>query len=186
MNTRNALAIGLCLGLFVACAPQGPEETGEQADAYGTEQQPTPEVSEDEMPGTEDPSDLGPLEAESRVDAVAIGRAVAEDGSMPAEEEDDEFAAGEPVVVAMEVEDVPPGSAIEVVWLGPDDERVGEQLKTVEDGQAYVSFETPDTTGWAEGRYKAEVWIGDERVATERFEIVAAGEDDETDGGMGS
>jgi hypothetical protein len=169
----------------VACAPQEPEEAGEQADAYGTQEQPTPEVSEEEVPGTEEPSDLGPLEAESRVDAVAVGRAVAEDGSISPTQEADEFAAGEPVMVAMEVEDVPAGSAIEVVWLGPDDERVGEQLKTVEDGQAYLSFETPDTTGWAEGRYKAEVWIGDEKVATERFQIVAAGEEEEADGGMG-
>jgi len=185
MITRNALAIGLCLGLFVACAPQEPQEAGEQADAYETEPQPTPEVSQGEMPGSEEPSDLGALEAESRVDAVMVGREAAEDGSIPPRQEADEFEAGEPVVVAMEVEDVPPDSAIEVVWLGPDDERVGEELKTVEDGQAYVSFEAPDTTGWAEGRYKAEVWIGDEKVATERFQIVAAGEDDETDGGMG-
>jgi hypothetical protein len=183
MNTPNALMTAVCVAFFVACAPQEPGS--EQADAYETSPQPTPEVSQGEFEGTEDPTDLSPIEAEARIDAVTVGHEVAADGSIPDEQVADEFEAGEPIHLAMAVDDTPAGSAVEVVWLGPRDARIGEQLKTVEDGQTYLSFETPDTADWAEGRYRAEVWIGDEKVATERFKIVAAGEGEAGDDGMG-
>ena len=34
------------------------------------------------------------------------------------------------------------------------------------------SFESAATTSWAKGDYRAEVWIGDEKVNTQQFQIV--------------
>ncbi|MEZ5333621.1 MAG: hypothetical protein R2991_16660 [Thermoanaerobaculia bacterium] len=175
MNTIKALTIGAGLGLLIACGPQPSDEMTEGTDSYDTAPEPTTGVSESELPGNDQANDLDPITAQARVDDVSVGHSMAADGSIPAEEADDEFEVGEPVHLSMAVEDTPAGSEIEVVWLGPEDARIGDQQKTVEEGQSHLGFTTPDTTGWAPGAYKAEVWIGDEKVATERFQIVAAG-----------
>lgn len=127
-----------------------------------------------EQPGTTSPSDIAPTTAQSWIDDVTIGHELAADGSMVTGKGGDDFAPGQPIYVTMEVGDAPPNSTVKVVWYGPNETKIGEENKPVVAGQKYLSFETKDTASWAKGDYRAEVWIGDEKVNTQQFQIVDA------------
>ena len=133
----------------------------------------TPVATESEVPGVASQSDLSPAAAESRIDDVTTGHALAADGSIDSAQVGDDFASGETVHIAMKVGDTPSGSAVKIVWYGPEDKRINEETKTVATGETYLNF-SADTKGWAKGDYKAEIWIGDENVNTERFQVVDA------------
>jgi hypothetical protein len=166
MNAKKLTALvlpwGLVLGL--ACA----RESAEVDDQDDTATQAT----ETEVPGTNQPGDLNPMEAQAHVDDVTIGRQVGADGTIPADAQGDDFAPGEPIVVAMNVGDTPAGSAVKVVWYGPGETKIGEEEKTVQAGQSHLSFNASDTTSWQKGDYRAEVWTGDEKVNEQQFQIV--------------
>jgi hypothetical protein len=71
----------------------------------------------------------------------------------------------------MEVGDAPAGSAVKVVWYGPGEKKVAEEQKTVQTGEHYMNFKAADTASWPKGDYRAEVWIGDEKVNTQQFNV---------------
>ncbi len=127
-----------------------------------------------EQPGTSSPSDVAPTTAQSWIDDVTIGSELAADGSMVPGKTGDDFAPGQPIHLTMEVGDAPPNSAVKVVWYGPNETKIGEENKPVVAGQKYLSFTAPNTASWAKGDYRAEVWIGDEKVNTQQFQIVDA------------
>lgn len=127
-----------------------------------------------EQAGTSSPSDVAPPVAQSWIDDVTIGHELGPDGSMVAGKGGDDFAPGQPVHVTMEVGDAPPGSAVKVVWYGPNETKIGEENKPVVSGQKYLAFTSASTSSWAKGDYRAEVWIGDEKVNTQQFQIVDA------------
>ena len=129
-----------------------------------------------EQPGTSSPSDVAPTTAQSWIDDVTIGHEVAADGSMVTGKAGDDFAPGQPIHLTMEVGDAPPNSAVKVVWYGPNETKIGEENKPVVAGQKYLAFTAGDTKSWAKGDYRAEVWIGDEKVNTQQFQIVDAGD----------
>jgi hypothetical protein len=163
---RSLLLASCLLPLLYAC--EAPYE-GAEAEADEV----TPGTSETEVAGADAGDDLSPAEAEARIDDVTLGTALAGDGSIPMDQVTDDFAPGEEVHLAMEVGDTPAGSAIKVVWLGESDARLHDETKTVAVGTHYLSFQV-DTDNWALGDYRAEVWIGDERVNTQHFQIVEA------------
>jgi hypothetical protein len=74
----------------------------------------------------------------------------------------------------MEVGDAPATSPVKVVWYGPNETKIGEETKTVSSGQKYLNFTATDTSSWAMGDYRAEVWVGDEKVNEQQFNIVEA------------
>lgn len=127
-----------------------------------------------EQPGTGSPADIAPVTAQTWIDDVTIGHELAADGSMAVGKTGDDFAPGQPIHLTMEVGDAPPSSAVKVVWYGPNETKVGEENKPVVAGQKYLNFTAQDTTSWAKGDYRAEVWIGDEKVNTQQFQIVDA------------
>ena len=155
----------LMLPLAIACGPKEPAETDDPDDTATS-------TSEQEKAGVDQPGDLNPVEAQTMVDDVTIGHSTAADGSIPADQQGDDFAPGEVVHVSMEVGDTPAGSAVKVAWFGPGETRVSEETKTVNAGDHYLPFESGDTASWAKGDYRAEVWIGDEKVNTQQFQIV--------------
>lgn len=128
-----------------------------------------------EQAGTTNPSDVAPVTAQTWIDDVTIGSELAADGSMATGHTGDDFTPGQPVHLTMEVGDAPPGSTVKVVWYGPNETKIGEENKPVVGGQKYLNFSAPDTKSWAKGDYRAEVWIGDEKVNTQQFNIVDAG-----------
>lgn len=127
-----------------------------------------------EQAGTSSPSDIAPTTAQSWLDDVTIGSELGADGNMVAGKTGDDFAPGQPIHLAMEVGDAPPDSTVKVVWYGPGETKIGEENKPVVSGQKYLNFTAADTASWAMGDYRAEVWIGDEKVNTQQFQIVEA------------
>lgn len=77
--------------------------------------------------------------------------------------------AGEALELVVRIRQVPEGLAAWVHWIGPDDQQVSKEQKTVpEDG--VVSF-TVDTGGWAEGDYSAEIYIGGDLVDVKELRL---------------
>lgn len=125
-----------------------------------------------EKPGISHPGDVSPPVAQAMVDDVNIGVALASDGRVPADGGPDNFLPGEDIYLTMDVSDAPPGTAIRVAWIGPGDRQIATQAKTVAAGVSTLKFVQQDTRSWAPGDYRAEVWVGDEKVNDERFDIV--------------
>ena len=169
MNIRKTLAfllmLVLPLVLAVACSPRETAEYDDKDDTATT-------TSEQEQPLTDSEADLNPIEAQAAIDDVTIGHGVDSSNTIPQDQQGDDFSPGETVHVSMEVGDTPAGSAVKVVWYGPGDTQVGESTKTVNAGEKYLTFQSPGTSSWAKGDYRAEVWIGDEKVNTQQFQIV--------------
>lgn len=157
----SIMAIVLVTLFAMAC---GKDETAE----------PPAGTSTVEQPGTSSPTDIAPTTAQSWLDDFTIGSELAPDGSMVAGKTGDDFAPGQPIHLTMEVGDAPTGSAVKVVWYGPNETKIGEETKPVVAGQKYLPFTAADTTSWAKGDYRAEVWIGDEKVNQQQFQIVDA------------
>ena len=160
-KTLMLVMVVLVASVLFAC---GRDETAE----------PPAAVTETEMAGTTNPADVAPITAQTWIDDVTIGSELAADGSMVAGKTGDDFAPGQPIHLTMEVGDAPPTSAVKVVWYGPNETKIGEENKPVVAGQKYLSFTATDTASWAKGDYRAEVWIGDEKVNTQQFQIVDA------------
>lgn len=110
----------------------------------------------------------GPLTAQAWVDDFSIGKALGPEGVVT--EDQDTFAPGETVHLSMKVDDAPAGAAITVQWYGPDDASLGEETKTVTGQQATMAF-ARETGEWQQGDYRAEVWVGDEKVNEQHFEV---------------
>lgn len=160
MKNRWIVALlALSVPAFVAC----------QRDEVPTQ------ATETEIAGTTNPMDVNPVTAQTWVDDVTIGHELGADGAVVVGEGGDDFAPGQPVHLAIEAGDAPAGAAVMVVWFGPNEARIGEETKNVTAGQKYLNFQAPDTSSWAVGDYRAEVWTGDEKVNTQQFQIVAPG-----------
>jgi hypothetical protein len=133
-----------------------------------------PEATTAEQPGVGGTADASPINAQTWVDDVTIGHELGADGSMVTGRGGDDFAPGQPVHISMDVDDAPENTAVKVVWYGPGETRINEETKNVAPNQKYMSFSAADTASWAKGDYRAEVWIADEKVNTQQFQIVDA------------
>lgn len=158
----------LMVPLAIGCRTQ---ETAEMDDADDTATM----TSEQEAAGVDAPGDLNPVEAQTMIDDVTIGKQVGADGMIAAENQGDDFAPGETVYITMNAADAPAGSAVKVVWYGPGETKINEEEKQVQSGAQYLTFQA-DTASWQKGDYRAEVWIGDEKVNTQQFQVVDATE----------
>jgi len=126
-----------------------------------------------EKPGISKPGDVSPPVAQAMVDDVNIGVAVDGSGRVPASSNPDNFLPGEDIYLTMEVSDAPAGTVVKVVWIGPGDRQIATQAKTVSQSVSTLKFVKQDTQSWKPGDYRAEVWVGDEKVDDEVFDIVS-------------
>lgn len=114
-------------------------------------------------------------------DAAASGEAAATDNGEPAVASIDRpagddagaLAAGDAVSVSVDTEGAEAGTAIEIVWYGPEGLEAAVVEGVVEAGSAQQAFST-DTSGWAAGTYRAEVWVGNELVDELSIEVGAS------------
>lgn len=130
-----------------------------------------------EVPPTETTIDTGGTTgvlatAKMWIDNVVIGSELAQDGSMVAGKTGNDFVPGQTIHVSMTVEDAPVGSSVRVVWYGQSNVTIGEESKSITAGQKYLAFSAPETKSWPKGDYRAEVWVGDDRVNIQQFQIV--------------
>ena len=166
MRKLLMLTVAVAFVAFAACKAKTAETAQPNPDEVTTS------TSEKEVAGVQAPGDLSPAEAQARIDDVTIGHELGPDGAILAGTGGDDFAPGQPIYLAMEVGDTPAGSAVKVVWFAPGETRIGEETKTVATGSKYLNFNAGNTAGWAKGDYRVEVWIGDEKVNTQQFQIV--------------
>jgi hypothetical protein len=162
MKASVSIAVLAALAAVSAC---GQREEANEAPPTATTQ---------EQPGAESPSDVSPVNAQTWLDDFTIGSELGPDGAVATGKTGDDFSPGQPVHVAMEVGDAPEGAAVKVVWFGPNETPMGEEEKTVSGGQKYLNFSAKDTQSWEKGDYRAEVWVGDEKVNQQMFQIVDA------------
>jgi hypothetical protein len=131
-----------------------------------------PQATEKEQAGTQQPNDLSPVSAQTYVDDVTLGHKVGSDGMIAAADQGDDFAPGDPIFLTMKVGDAPAGSEVKVVWYGPGEMKVKEESKAVNQGDKFLTFQAANTGSWQKGDYRAEVWIGDEKVNQQQLQIV--------------
>jgi len=167
MKTSKLMALLLVLALpAIGCKTQEKAEVDDQSDTATA-------TTDQEISGVNKPNDLNPVEAQTMVDDVTIGKKVNADGMIDAADQGDDFAPGQTVYLTMNVSDTPANSAIKVSWYGPGETKISDDQKTVTVGTKYLTFQA-DTAKWAKGDYRAEVWIGDEKVDTQEFQVVDA------------
>jgi len=157
-----ALILVAALGACAKSSPQADEGTamtteGDTADAYGSD--------------TAAAGDA--MTAQMAIDDVSTGNELGADGAIATGANDDDFAPGDTVYVAMEVGDATAGSNVELVWYGPDGMEAGSDNKAIQADARYLNFEV-DTTGWAEGTYRGEVWYDNELVNELEINLAAA------------
>lgn len=155
----TAVAAGILVLSLAACREEASEAR--------------PEATTAEQPGVGGTADVSPVNAQTWVDDVTLGHEVGPNGAIVTGRTGDDFAPGQPVNLAMKVDDAPQNTAVKVVWFGPGETKINEESKSVTPGQQYLTF-TQATKGWAKGDYRAEVWVGDEKVNTQQFQIVDA------------
>ena len=159
-----ALLLVSALPLAVACKSHEGAEVDDKSDT-------ATQTTEKEIPGTSSPNDLNPVSAQTMVDDVTIGHKVEADGTIAAANQGDDFAPGQPIYITMKVGDAPAGSKVKLAWYGPGEKKVDDQEKSVTTGETYLTFEQTKTASWPKGDYRAEVWIGDEKVNQQQFNI---------------
>jgi hypothetical protein len=169
MERPKLVTVLLASVLPVVLACQAGEKGAEVGDAEDT----APAVVEKEAAGTDHPSDLNPVEAETMIDDVTIGDMTSGDNTIMPDRQRDEFTPGQTVFISVNVSDATAGSAMKVLYFGPGEAKVAEKDVSIYEGQKYVAVEA-NTTDWPAGDYRAEIWIGDEKVNTQHFEIATA------------
>ena len=165
MRTSKLLAVFLvsALPLVMACKTKESAEYDDKSDT-------ATDTTEQEVAGVNAPNDLNPVEAQTMVDDVTIGHKVGSDGMIAAADQGDDFAPGDPIYITMKVADAPAGSKVKLAWYGPGETKIKDEEKAVNPGEQYLTFQA-DTGSWQKGDYRAEVWIGDEKVNQQEFNI---------------
>lgn len=103
---------------------------------------------------------------EAWIDNVRVNGTTADSGQSA-------FAAGQPLDVTMSINGAPQGTVVTTYWYGPENRQLAYESRTVEPNQQQMTFTQENTHGWESGSYRTEVWIGDEKVEEERFDIVS-------------
>ncbi len=85
------------------------------------------------------------------------------------------FDPGDAVTVSIELADAPPETPITVQWIGPQDQHLGYEIQTVSPDQERLSFTHDNTHDWEAGTYRAEIWVNDQKVSEQRFELGSSG-----------
>lgn len=97
---------------------------------------------------------------------VRLGRLVDAEGAVPASEQQERFAAGDPIYVSMEISSPPEGAAVHVRFEGPDGRTLAEDEKKAPAQVPNLYFDAGDTSSWAPGPYRAVV-VADGQIASE-------------------
>ena len=166
MLKTSSLALGAALtAVLLAGCSNEPKRAERNMDKT------TPSVSETERPGSAAPSDIAPVTAMARISELRVGTALDSGGQVA--ENTDNLHAGDAIHASVAVGDVGSSSKVKAVWLGPNGVRISDEIQTVVAGKAFLVFKAPDTSGWALGSYKVEIFLGDELASSEGFDIVA-------------
>jgi hypothetical protein len=104
------------------------------------------------------------------VEDMTMGKKVGENNTITSDDQANKFAPGEPIYLAVQV-DAPAGAPVQVAWYDDKNEKLGEDQKTVAKHDKHLSFQAKDAAAWPQGDYRAEVWVGNQKVGTQQFTI---------------
>lgn len=117
---------------------------------------------------TQSTQDVNPVRAEQWIDQVKLSDTTA------VGQEKSDFAAGEPIELSMMVDqEAPAGTTVTAYWYGPGNVALSYESKDIPAGGQELNFVQDNTYDWQQGSYRAEVWVGDEKVEEESFQIVS-------------
>ena len=116
------------------------------------------------------------LEQQSPLEAVVketiISRRLTSEGTADPAAHTEEFSRGDEIHLAVKIEpQSATASEVRVTWYGPDDALVAEDAQTLPGTDRPVSFSTGKTTDWNPGMYRAEVWLGNQKLTEQRFAL---------------
>ena len=157
---RSVLGLASIALLLVAAAACGGGDAGRDAadaDAAAT--------GTDPMAG-----DLSAGGAAVDDGSARVGIAADDDGTIADGAVARRLTAGDALWVSVATAGAEPGSAVEVVWYDPEGLEAAVAEGRVEGGAAHQAF-AADTTGWAAGVYRGEVWVGNELVEEVEVEV---------------
>jgi hypothetical protein len=103
------------------------------------------------------------------VSSVRLGREINAEGGVPIGSASSTFRTGEPIYIAMEIDERPPQGDVRVVWFGPTNNQIGEDTRQVQP-DTVINFRAPDGINQP-GEYRVDVMAGNALVKTERFTI---------------
>lgn len=111
------------------------------------------------------------------VSETIVGRELTADGAVDPAARTEQFAPGEQVHLAVKLETQPDTSdEVRITWYGPDDALLAEDAQHVPRNDRYISFSSGETTNWNPGSYRAEIWLGNQKLAEQRFALATADE----------
>jgi hypothetical protein len=154
MNSRNKLILGLMTGAILALAGLCGCRSEDEASADSSNR-----------------TAMTLNDARAAVQDVTIGHQLAADGTIAADQKGNNFAQGQPVVIAFGIGKAPTGTPVNVDWYGPDNQPVASDQQNVAAGERSMSFTSKDTGKWGQGDYHADLSVGGQKVDTERFSI---------------
>lgn len=100
-----------------------------------------------------------------------LGAELGNDGAVTALSEKSSFNIGEQVHLSMRIVHAPPGTPIEVIWRGPENEELGGETKNVRPGQVHMHF-SADTSSLPAGKaYKVAVAVQDRSITQLEFDL---------------
>jgi hypothetical protein len=111
---------------------------------------------------------------------VSVGHQLGADGAIAAGQDGKHFMPGDPIFIAFKTGGAPAGTAIEIDWMGPQDQRLGSETRQVTAGDSMMHFSTRRTSGWGLGDYHADLLVNGQKVDTEHFSIVNANHADQS------
>ena len=105
------------------------------------------------------------------VDDVTIGHKVDADGTIATADQGDDFAPGEPIHIVDEGRRRSRRLEGEGRLVRPGRDQDRRRGEDGHDRRQVPDFEQTKTASWPKGDYRAEIWIGDEKVNHQQFNI---------------
>jgi hypothetical protein len=93
--------------------------------------------------------------------------------SAPAGSTAQALTPGTELELTMSVEKAPQGTVVTAYWYGPEDRQLAYESQTVEPKQRQMNFTQENTHDWPAGTYRAEVWVDNNKVQEQNFQIAA-------------
>ena len=116
---------------------------------------------------------------EAVVKETIISKRLTPAGAVDPEAQSEEFTPGEEIHLAVKIE---PQSAsvteVRVTWYGPDDSVIAQDAQVLPNSDRALSFSSGKTTNWNPGSYRAEVWLGNHKLAEQHFALASNSENE--------
>jgi hypothetical protein len=103
------------------------------------------------------------------VSSVRLGSQIDATGGVPLGTASSTFRIGEPIHIAMQIDQLPPGGAVRVVWYGAGQQQIHEETRQVQPN-TIINFSAPPEVRQT-GEYRADVFANGALVKTETFSI---------------